>query len=644
MRVLQLFRGSLTPSSSPRAGDAVHAPPAPLGSWGTVFDDAPDAILTLDGDGRVVTCNRAACELFERHAGELVGTAARSLVVRADRDVFDDRLRAAATVIQQFDALVRIARRDTCVVAFSMKAATRADATAVEGAARLVVCARDVTLERRAMEELARSEARYRNLFESASDAIMTFDALGRFTTLNDAAAQISGYSREELIGKFFGPLITVDALPRALLEFRRALSGAAGQFETTMVHKNGERRHLTVDYACPQPSREVICMIRDATAEKQLQEQLIQAEKMAAIGQLVSGVAHELNNPLASVSAFAELLLSEGRLSDQQRHSVDVVRAEARRASRIVNNLLTFARQHKPEKVPADINQVLHDTLELRVYELNVRGIHVVRDFDERTPPVTMLDVHQLQQVILNLITNAEQAMMTSDRDRHRLTLRTRTLPDALRIEVEDTGGGIPPTSLHQVFNPFFTTKPTGKGTGLGLSISLGIVSEHGGRIWAENTDRGARFTIELPRVPCDDAVALTLVPSEAPVAVEALRILVADDEEPLRIALERFLSAEGHAVVAVGSGSETIWRAEGDEEFDVVLLDLRMPDMSGQQIFERWRRDRRELSERVVFITGDTVSADLQSFLSSAGRPYVAKPFEFKSIVEVLPRKRLA
>jgi two-component system NtrC family sensor kinase len=511
--------------------------------------------------------------------------------------------------------------------------------------AGLVIVARDVTADREAIAELTRSESRYRHLFEAASNAIMTFDSLGRFTTVNGAAEQISGYSRDELIGRFFGPLLATEALPRALLEFRRALSGSAGQFETIMLHKDGERRHLTVNYACPERSREVICMIRDATAEKQLQQQLIQAEKMAAIGQLVSGVAHELNNPLASISAFAQLLLAEKGLNEEQRHSADVVRAEARRASRIVNNLLTFARQHKTEKVPADINNVLHDTLELRTYELNVRGIHIVCDFDDRTAPVTMVDVHQLQQVMLNLITNAEQAMGEVQRSRHRLTLRTHTAGDVVRIEVEDTGPGIRDDAMHQIFNPFFTTKPTGKGTGLGLSISLGIVSEHGGRIWAENIPAGgARFSVELPRVECADRLPLTLVPSTPSPTAESLRILIADDEESLRVALERFLSSEGHSVVAVGSGSEAIWRAEGDEHFDVLLIDLRMPDVSGQQLFERWRRERRELSDRVVFITGDIVSADLQSFLRATGRPYISKPFEFSAIVNVLPSKRVA
>jgi CheY-like chemotaxis protein len=143
---------------------------------------------------------------------------------------------------------------------------------------------------------------------------------------------------------------------------------------------------------------------------------------------------------------------------------------------------------------------------------------------------------------------------------------------------------------------------------------------------------------------VACDDRVAFTLVPSRANPRPESLRILVADDEEALRVALERFLSSRGHAVIAVGSGSEAIWRAEGDEQFDVVLLDLRMPDVSGQQVFERWSREHKALSERVVFITGDIVSADLQVFLQGSGRPYIAKPFEFTAILDVLPSKRVA
>ena len=617
-----------------RSGRGVQPLTPVAGASADVGAQSPDAIVVLATDGRVARANPAACELFARPLEKLVGTALDDLI-DADRG---DVVGTVAGERRRYDARISRGRGDERTVAVAAAPFRQEASDALPTGA--IVSLRDVTDERRAVEELTRSEARYRHLFEGASDAIMTFDSLGRFTTVNDAGEALSGYSREELIGRFFGPLLAIEALPRAIIEFRRALSGNVGQFETVIIRKDGERRYMTVNYACPQRSREVLCVIRDATEEKRLQQQLIQSEKMAAIGQLVSGVAHEVNNPLASISAFAQLLMADRALRPDQRHSVEVISGEARRAARIVHNLLTFARQHKSEKTLADVNKVLEDTLELRGYELNVRGIRVEREFDA-TPPETMVDVYQLQQVLLNLITNAEQAMASVERGSHRLTIRTRTMPDVVRVEVEDTGPGIPPESLDVIFNPFFTTKPTGQGTGLGLSISLGIVSEHGGRIWAERAAVGARFCIELPLVTNGKRAAPTLPPA-APRAAEPLRVLVVDDEEPIRVALERFLTSAGHAVVTVSSGSEAIWRAEGEEVFDVVLLDMRMPDVSGQQIFERWSKERPDLAQRVVFLTGDIVSADLQGFLNGTGRPFLPKPFEFEAVVRALPTRR--
>jgi two-component system NtrC family sensor kinase len=592
----------------------------------------PDAVLTVDANDEVLYANGAAADLFGRTASRLVGESLGDLLGPGHR-----RVRDAGLEPGRWEARIP-AHGSELVVAVAL-AALRSNDEVVGGVATM----RDVTVERLATEDLARSESRYRHLFEGASDAIMTFDSLGRFTTVNDAGEEISGYARDELIGRFFGPLLALESLPRAIIEFRKALAGGAGQFEAAIVRKDGERRYITVNYACPQRSHEVLCMIRDATEQKRLQQQLIQSEKMAAMGQLVSGVAHEVNNPLAAISAFAQLMLADQSLKPDQRHSAEVISSEARRAARIVHNLLTFARQHKAEKVFADVNKVVEDTLELRGYELNVRGIRVERDLDE-TSPETMVDVYQLQQVLLNLITNAEQAMAGVDRAQHRLLVRTRTLASTIRIEVEDSGAGIPGESLDVIFNPFYTTKPTGQGTGLGLSISLGIVSEHGGRIWAESGEgSGARFCIELPRSSSGRRAAPTL-PAALVARAVTLRVLVADDEEPIRAALERFLTSSGHTVVTVSSGSETIWRAEGDEVFDAILLDIRMPDVSGKQIFERWRKERPELAERVLFLTGDIVSNDLQGFLSATGRPYLPKPFEFDEVLQALPLRRVA
>ena len=609
-----------------------EAPPPLLGDGdGNLLDFLSDGVLTTDIDDRITYANPAASDLLGRDRSALVGEKLLSLFARDSGDAVVFAQSAARDGLTQcYDA--QVAGRD-CTV--SIGAAPLIGAAGTLGT---ILTLRDVSDMRRAHQDVARSEARYRHLFEDASDAIMTFDSLGRFTSVNDAGEQISGYSRDELIGRFFGPLLPITELPRAVLEFRKALSGQPGQFESVVVRKDGERRHITITYSCPQRSREVLCLIRDATEEKQLQQQLVQSEKMGAIGQLVSGVAHELNNPLASITAFAQLMLSDGNLNKDDRHATETIASEARRAARIVHNLLTFARQHKAEKTFADINQVIENTLELRGYDLNVRGIHIERLYAD-PPPSTMVDAYQLQQVILNLVTNAEQAMAAVERSHHRLTVRTRRDADMIHIEVEDTGPGIPPESLERIFNPFFTTKSDGHGTGLGLSISLGIISEHGGRIWAENAaGAGARFCVDLPLVASAPASATTEPESQVS-AVKNLEILVVDDEAPIRLALSRFLEKSGHTVVMVDSGSKAL-EAARDRMFDAIFLDIRMPDISGQTVFRQWQTKRPDLAERVVFLTGDIVSEDLFQFLTGTGRPFIAKPFNLDLVLQSLNR----
>jgi two-component system, NtrC family, sensor kinase len=624
--MLRLFNRAT--SADARNGDA---PVQPDSEEAALLDSLSDGILTTDAHDRVTYANRAAAELFGRERGELIGEQLLKLFARDSGDTVRFGQSAARDGLPQcYEG--QVAGRDECV---SVGAAPLQEA---DGSIGTALTLRDVTDMRRAHQELAKSESRYRHLFEDASDAIMTFDSLGRFTSVNDAGERISGYSRDELTGRFFGPLLPLSELPRAVLEFRKALSGQPGQFESVVVRKDGERRHITITYSCPQRSREVLCLIRDATEEKQLQQQLVQSEKMGAIGQLVSGVAHELNNPLASITAFAQLMLSDGNLTAEDNHATEVIASESRRAARIVHNLLTFARQHKAEKVYADINQVIENTLELRGYDLSGRGIQIERSYAD-PPPSTMADAYQLQQVILNLVTNAEQAMAGVERAHHRLTIRTRRDGETIRIEIEDTGPGIPADSLERIFNPFYTTKGVGHGTGLGLSISLGIISEHGGRIWAENVPgAGAKFCVDLPRVAAPAGGASSISgPVLAP--AQGLRILVADDEAPIREALSRFLEKSGHVVVAVDSGSSALAAAR-DQVFDAIFLDIRMPDVSGKTVFEQWRKERPELARRVVFITGDIVGADLQQFLSGTGQPLIAKPFDLNTVLQVLNR----
>jgi len=599
----------------------------------------PDAMVVTGTDRLVLAANEAGAELLGWSVTDIVGQAIADQVSPAERNhvaAREDKVLAGEP--QRYETRIVNHRtgeeRDVAVSSGPFR---------VEGELiGTVATLRDVTDPKRAQETLARSEARYRHLVESASDAIVTLDANGRFTTVNHAAENISGYRREELVGQWFAPMLPDDDLPKALGHFQQALAGETGLFETQFYRKDGETRIISVTYSTPQKDEEVLCLIRDVTDQKMLQEQLIQSEKMSAIGQLVSGVAHELNNPLAGISAFAQLLLAEKRFPPDQRTAAETIYSEARRASRIVQNLLTFARQHKAEKVPTAINQVLDDTLELRGYELRVRGIDVRREYDD-TIADTMADAHQLQQVFLNLITNAEQAMEQRDGHHHRLTVSTRRNGDAIRIEVEDTGGGIPANLIERIFNPFFTTKPTGSGTGLGLSISLGIVREHEGRIWAENVaSTGARFIVELPIIKLRTSGEMPAVtPLHAASENDRLRVLVVDDEASVRVSLQRYLAGRGHQVETTASGEDALVRLR-DAKYDAVIVDMRMPDLSGEQLYERLRSGDPGHAERVIFTTGDLVNEQMRRFLDGTGRPCVPKPFEFASFDQALPAAR--
>lgn len=601
----------------------------------------PDAVIVTGTDRRVLAANEAGAQLVGWTTADIVGQAVADLVSPSERrHVASCEDRVLAGEPQRYDTRVikHLTGEERDVAVSSGPFRVNGDLIGT------VATLRDITDPKRAQDTLARSEARYRHLVESASDAIVTFDANGRFTTVNQAAEIISGYRREELVGQWFAPMLPDDDLPKALGHFQQALAGETGLFETQFYRKDGEVRTISVTYSTPQKDEEVLCLIRDVTDQKMLQEQLIQSEKMSAIGQLVSGVAHELNNPLAGISAFAQLLLAEKRFPPDQRTAAETIYSEARRASRIVQNLLTFARQHKAEKVLTAINQVLDDTLELRGYELRVRGIDVRREYEEPLDE-TMADAHQLQQVFLNLITNAEQAMEQRDGQHHQLTVRTRRAGDSVRIEIEDTGAGIPPNLIERIFNPFFTTKPTGSGTGLGLSISLGIVREHEGRIWAENApSSGARFIIELPVIrPRAPGEALTAPHVHATNVNDQLRVLVVDDEASVRVSLQRYLAGRGHQVETTASGQDALNRLR-DVRYDAVILDMRMPDLSGEQLFERLRSSDPSHAERVIFTTGDLVNEQMRRFLDGTGRPCVAKPFEFASFDQVLPARRRA
>ena len=381
--------------------------------------------------------------------------------------------------------------------------------------------ARDVTEERERAQALERSETRYTRLVEMASDAILTIDRLGIVTSVNRAMERATGQSRPQLLGRPF--VSTIDARDRERGEDMLAATFAGQRRRGDLRYPSaaGEVRSCSLTLT-PLLDDGVVSgalgVARDVTDEQRITEQLMQQEKLAAVGQLVSGVAHELNNPLASVMAFSQLMLSNPvPFPPDQRRALETIDQEARRAAKIVSNLLTFARQHTPERGPADLNRVVEDAIELRRYALRSIGVEVELELDPLLP-LTWADPFQLQQVVLNLLANAEHALATRPLPR-RVTVVTERSGDQLSLRVTDNGPGIAPEHLPRVFNPFFTTKGVGEGTGLGLSISDGIIREHGGRIRAHShPGAGATFVIELPHTaPADHGDHTRLLGSES-------------------------------------------------------------------------------------------------------------------------------
>ena len=402
-------------------------------------------------------------------------------------------------------------------------------------------------------------------------------------------------------------------------------------------------------------------------TLQKQMQAlqttqaRLVQSEKLAAVGELVAGVAHELNNPLTAIIGFAELL-KFSELDESGRGDLNRIIAQGQRAATIVQGLLDFARQRESKRESVQVNDVICSVLDFLRYELERVGVTVQTELEPDLPPL-LADPNQLQQVFVNLITNACQAIgqaKTGDT----LTIKTKLenavdfdhegavtdehLDSMVRIVFKDNGPGIEPDHLNRVFDPFFTTKQPGEGTGLGLSVCHGIVSELGGQIWAESSrGQGAVFVVSLPvpdRLPVADfeAASEAITPPTTSRDLEQIRnarILLIDDEGDVLAVLMRALQGAGFQVDAVSSGQAAL-ACLAEVNYDLVLCDIQMPGLNGAEIYELTRQRREPQAHRFVFVTGDIANPQTGRFLERTGVRYIVKPFEPSELVQKIQR----
>ncbi len=386
--------------------------------------------------------------------------------------------------------------------------------------------------------------------------------------------------------------------------------------------------------------------LVRDVSERKKLDDetreiyhQLLQAEKMAALGQTISGVAHELNNPLATILSWSERLTQKTTIEPAVRRGLEIILSEAERSARIVRNLLTFARKRQTTRAMVDVNQVVRETLALRAYEQRVTNISVI-DALATGLPLVFADGYQLQQVLLNLIINAEQAMLSTN-GRGVLVVRTwhDSDEDLVILEINDDGPGVPDEVQPKVFDPFFTTKEVGKGTGLGLTVAYAIVQEHGGRIRLESRPAGgASFFVELPvNGVWETATPVQARRQAATSDTPAAFILLVEDEAALAVAVADSLREAGYRVEHAGDGEQAIQKVRSST-FDLVICDLKMPRLDGKMFFKLLTTTAPGLAKRVIFVTGDVAGNDAESFLEKSGCRWLAKPFRFADLLKVV------
>jgi signal transduction histidine kinase len=365
--------------------------------------------------------------------------------------------------------------------------------------------------------------------------------------------------------------------------------------------------------------------------------QQLLQAEKLAVLGQTISTVAHELNNPLATILSWAERML-EQPLDATSKRGVEAIIAATDRATRIVRNLLAYARPRPSTRSMIDLNHVVRETLELRADEQTANDIDVVTALAAGLPPI-FADAHRIQQVLLNLMNNAEQAMVAAH-GRGSLVVRTwhEAATNTVSFEVSDDGPGLAPDIKNRIFDAFFTTKAAGEGTGLGLAVTYNIVKDHGGRIRVESEPgRGTSFVVDLPVTVTEETAPPAGAPAAAPESVRGASVLLVEDERALATAIGDALADAGLKVDLAGDGEEALARVRKGS-YDVVICDLKMPRVSGMMLYRAIAAATPSLARRVIFVTGDVAATDAERFLAESGCRWLVKPFRIGDLLRAV------
>lgn len=633
------------------------------------------AIASLEG--RYLEVNPAFAAMLGFEPKELVGRTFHDVTFPEDLVLDTVRQREAlAGQREQFEREKRYIHRDGHVVWVNLSVALVKDR--MGRPSHFITHVQDISLRRQVEAALRESEASYRAFVENSPFGIYRSSLDGRFLEVNPAVVRILGYdTAEEVLALDMTSQVYVDPTFRAALLKRERGNRSMHNVFAEWKRKDGaiitvrlRARHVTDDDG---NVLYIETFLEDVTPLRAAEGALRHAEKLAAVGQLVSGVAHELNNPLSAIMHFVEDLQQDERTASD-REALTLIHEQARRSRAIVRDLLAFVRDRLSAREQLRGDDVLR--IVTKALTPQVKEVGATLSFDANGTADVWIDVDRagLEQVIANVVINAAQA---AGRDGS-VRIHSSADADTYRITVDDSGPGIPPEVMPRIFEPFFSTKPTGVGTGLGLPVSLGIVTQLGGTLRAETRTAsdggGARFIIALPCVappnpssasslpaPLDDSAASSppdpqlMSPSNqsrsAPrtgqpgANATSPRVLIIDDEAAIRTALARFFTRRGWSVDEAAEGKTGIDKLLAPENtYDAIISDLRMPGFSGIELHDRLEIERPDLLDRLIFSTGDGVSGEAASFVARTRCPVLLKPFELAMLAETIARMQAA
>jgi PAS domain S-box-containing protein len=507
----------------------------------------------------------------------------------------------------------------------------------------------DKSRSRLAEEALRRSEAQYRQIVEATSDGIVQADARDVVVFVNRRLAEMLGYEPAEMIGRSLFDFMSPEARAIAAVSMSNRRSEARRTVDITYRHRDGTDISVNVAGSALLDAEGNFVgnmgMVRDVTERKKLQSQLMVSDRMASIGTLAAGVAHEINNPLAAVIANLDFIVASLKADGDGargavpaapneaslREAIGGPLADAREAAHrmrfLVRDLKVFSRSQADEPTcPVDVEALMDSSLRMADNEIRHRA-HIVRQYGP--VPSVQASEARLGQVFLNLLVNAAQALPDGRADLNEIRVSSRLEGERVIVEVSDTGTGIPPEIVGRIFDAFFTTKEVGGGTGLGLAISQRIITDMGGELTVESTmGKGTTFRVALPVAPMQENETAPPVEPAASVNLRG-RILLVDDEEMLLRILTLILS-DDHDVVATESARAALALCAGGERFDVILCDLMMPEMTGMDLYRELARLDPAQASRMIFLTGGAFTPNAQRFLSDNAREYIEKPFD--------------